>query len=186
MARVTYIEEEQTDNPVIREAFARMRVKRGKVTVVLEFVLRFLHQRVPANKHFLMPDHNPASASGVSDRTGGRNSRTTASRGGRESACASINQIATTDGPHGAFGTNGPYGYARAGCTRASCRRTSRSAACGGVVASGSAPRARRRLCARCRRAGTATAAPGAYRRRSPACGWRLRCRCGGRPLGGR
>ena len=32
MARVTYIEEEQTDNPVIREAFARMRVKRGKVT----------------------------------------------------------------------------------------------------------------------------------------------------------
>jgi uncharacterized peroxidase-related enzyme len=32
MARVAYIEEETTDNPVIREAFTRMREKRGKVT----------------------------------------------------------------------------------------------------------------------------------------------------------
>lgn len=32
MARVAYIEEDTTDNPVIREAFARMREKRGKVT----------------------------------------------------------------------------------------------------------------------------------------------------------
>jgi len=32
MARVTYIEEDSTENPVIREAFERMRVKRGKVT----------------------------------------------------------------------------------------------------------------------------------------------------------
>jgi len=32
MARVKYIEEETTDNPVIKEAFERMRKKRGKVT----------------------------------------------------------------------------------------------------------------------------------------------------------
>jgi uncharacterized peroxidase-related enzyme len=32
MARVTYIEEETTDNPVIKSAFERMREKRGKVT----------------------------------------------------------------------------------------------------------------------------------------------------------
>ena len=32
MARVTYIEEDTTENPVIREAFERMRIKRGKVT----------------------------------------------------------------------------------------------------------------------------------------------------------
>lgn len=32
MARVTYIEEETTDDPVVREAFERMRKKRGKVT----------------------------------------------------------------------------------------------------------------------------------------------------------
>ena len=32
MARVTYIEEETTDNPVIKTAFERMREKRGKVT----------------------------------------------------------------------------------------------------------------------------------------------------------
>jgi uncharacterized peroxidase-related enzyme len=32
MARVTYIEEDSTENPVIRDAFERMRVKRGKVT----------------------------------------------------------------------------------------------------------------------------------------------------------
>ena len=32
MARVKYIEEETTDNPVVKEAFERMRLKRGKVT----------------------------------------------------------------------------------------------------------------------------------------------------------
>ena len=32
MARVKYIEEETTDNPVVKEAFGRMRQKRGKVT----------------------------------------------------------------------------------------------------------------------------------------------------------
>jgi uncharacterized peroxidase-related enzyme len=32
MARVLYIDEEATDDPVIREAFERMRKKRGKVT----------------------------------------------------------------------------------------------------------------------------------------------------------
>jgi AhpD family alkylhydroperoxidase len=32
MARVKYIEEESTDNPVIKESFERMRKKRGKVT----------------------------------------------------------------------------------------------------------------------------------------------------------
>lgn len=32
MARVKYIEEETTDNPVIKESFERMRKKRGKVT----------------------------------------------------------------------------------------------------------------------------------------------------------
>ena len=32
MARVQYIEEETTDNPVIKESFERMRKKRGKVT----------------------------------------------------------------------------------------------------------------------------------------------------------
>ncbi|MFI5322728.1 MAG: carboxymuconolactone decarboxylase family protein [Thermodesulfobacteriota bacterium] len=32
MARVKYIEEESTDNPVIKESFERMRLKRGKVT----------------------------------------------------------------------------------------------------------------------------------------------------------
>lgn len=32
MARVKYIEEETTDNPVVKEAFERMRKKRGKVT----------------------------------------------------------------------------------------------------------------------------------------------------------
>lgn len=32
MARVQYIEESTTDNPVIKEAFERMRLKRGKVT----------------------------------------------------------------------------------------------------------------------------------------------------------
>lgn len=32
MARVTYIEEQETENPAIREAFERMRLKRGKVT----------------------------------------------------------------------------------------------------------------------------------------------------------
>jgi uncharacterized peroxidase-related enzyme len=32
MARVTYIEEDSTENPLIRDAFERMRVKRGKVT----------------------------------------------------------------------------------------------------------------------------------------------------------
>jgi uncharacterized peroxidase-related enzyme len=32
MARVTYIEEDGTENPVVRDAFERMRTKRGKVT----------------------------------------------------------------------------------------------------------------------------------------------------------
>ena len=32
MARVQYIEEETSDNPVVKEAFERMRLKRGKVT----------------------------------------------------------------------------------------------------------------------------------------------------------
>jgi uncharacterized peroxidase-related enzyme len=32
MARVKYIEEESTDNPVVKESFERMRKKRGKVT----------------------------------------------------------------------------------------------------------------------------------------------------------
>ncbi len=32
MARVRYIEEETSDNPVVKEAFERMRLKRGKVT----------------------------------------------------------------------------------------------------------------------------------------------------------
>jgi uncharacterized peroxidase-related enzyme len=32
MARITYIEEDATENPVIQEAFERMRAKRGKVT----------------------------------------------------------------------------------------------------------------------------------------------------------
>ena len=32
MARVTYIEEEQTHDPAVRDAFERMRLKRGKVT----------------------------------------------------------------------------------------------------------------------------------------------------------
>jgi uncharacterized peroxidase-related enzyme len=32
VARVTYIEEERTDDPVIRDAYERMRKKRGKVT----------------------------------------------------------------------------------------------------------------------------------------------------------
>jgi uncharacterized peroxidase-related enzyme len=32
VARVTYIEETTTDNPIIRESFERMRAKRGKVT----------------------------------------------------------------------------------------------------------------------------------------------------------
>jgi uncharacterized peroxidase-related enzyme len=32
MARVKYIEEETTDNPVIKESFERMRKKRGKIT----------------------------------------------------------------------------------------------------------------------------------------------------------
>ncbi len=32
MARVSYVEENKTDNPIVKEAFERMREKRGKVT----------------------------------------------------------------------------------------------------------------------------------------------------------
>lgn len=32
MARVTYIDEQSTENPLVQDAFERMRVKRGKVT----------------------------------------------------------------------------------------------------------------------------------------------------------